>query len=463
MFDIIPGLQEYIARQGTLELSPNCRLVVPLKDETSLIETLQIMQAEFSEATGNSFEIRVGNEFQPGDIVCAITPEIIEHPQGYILDIDDCVMIKAKTPTGVFYGLQTLRQLLFENPTRLPECKITDFPHYEQRGIMLDAGRKFWSMSYLHNLMQSMARVKLNTLHLHLTDWTAFRLQSDQNPGLAAEDSYSKADIVQLQVWADQYHITLVPEIDLPGHATAITRYKPSLGFTCDGMSYGRWPGGEHGGWTINFMDPKARQWMKDLISEFIPLFTGPFFHLGTDEIPDGDELSRCPEIVQYARERGYPEAGDVFVEWINEMNTLIRSFGKEMQIWSWWDRLPHSINPDKNIVINSWVEDGASTEFLEAGYPIVHSSETALYLTPGLDLFPNQEYLYHDWTLSEHPKSLGYKICVWADNKTGHSDEFFENLLQEPRTILAARTWNVTPPTRSLADFLDSRAKVTT
>jgi N-acetyl-beta-hexosaminidase len=463
MFNIIPGLQEYITRQGTLELSANNRLVMLTKDETDLSGTLQVMQAELSIVTGNPVQIQVDVDAQPGDIVCVITPEIMGHPQGYTIEIDRNIKIKASTSTGIFYGLQTLRQLLLEKPEHLPKCAIRDYPRYKQRGLMLDAGRKYWTMAYLHDLMLNMARVKLNTLHLHFSDWNAFRLQSDQNSGLAAKRSYSKEDIAQLQAWADLYHITLVPEIDLPGHATAITRYDQTLGFTCKSMSEGRWPGGEDGGWTINFVDPTARQWMKDLVSEFIPLFTGPYFHLGTDEVPDGDKISQCPQVVQYAQEHGYAHVGDAFIEWINEMNALIRSFKKQTQIWSWWDRIPHSLAPDKNIVVNSWVGEGASAKYLDAGYPVVHTSETALYLTPGLELFPNHAYLYHDWKLSSHPNLLGYKICAWADKAFDQSDEYFENLLLAPRTVLAERTWKATHPTRSLADFFTLITKVTT
>jgi hexosaminidase len=281
-------------------------------------------------------------------------------------------------------------------------------------------------------------------------------LHSDLHPGLAAKQAYCRADLAQLQAWADQYHITLVPEIDLPSHATAITRYDPTLAFPCKAMSYGRWKGGERGGWTVNFADPYACQWMKDLLSEFIPLFTGPYFHIGTDEVPDGDAPTQCPELVQYAQKCGYPHAGDVFVEWINEMNEFVRSFGKQMQLWSWWERSPHSIWPDKNIIVNAWVTAGDSHIFLDAGYPVIHTAEDTLYLTPTLDLFPNESYLYNEWILSDHPNSLGYKICVWADQAEGQSDSFFEAHLRRPRAILAERTWHGGTPSRSLGAFLD-------
>jgi len=138
-----------------------------------------------------------------------------------------------------------------------------------------------------------------------------------------------------------------------------------------------------------------------------------------------------------------------------------VRAFGKQMQIWSWWERSPHSISPDKNILVNAWVEAGDSHIFLDAGYPVVHTAEDSLYLTPGFDLFPKEEYLYNEWVLSEHPNSLGYKICVWADDTEEHPDDFFEKDFHRPRAILAERTWRGATPTIPLVDFLKQLEKL--
>jgi hypothetical protein len=115
MFNVIPGLQEYITRQGTLELSANNRLVMLTKDEIDLIDTLQVMQAELSVVTGNPFQIQVDGEAQPGDIVCAITSEIKGHPQGYTIEIDRNIKIKASTSTGIFTGYKPYGKYYWKN------------------------------------------------------------------------------------------------------------------------------------------------------------------------------------------------------------------------------------------------------------------------------------------------------------------------------------------------------------
>lgn len=455
----LPSLREWTGRTGQYALPDAARLVVDETYAAELLPTAQIFQEDLQRVTSLHPDITIAPDPDQADIFMSLAhADDALGDQGYLLDIADRVTVRANTATGVFYGAQTILQILRQAPDRrsLPKGRARDYPQFSHRSLMLDVGRKYWEMDYIHNLMKNMARLKLNELHLHLTDAFAFRLESEQHPKLTADKAYSKADIAQLQAWADQYHIILTPEIDLPAHSVVINRYNPRLAFTCDSMAYGRWAEAQEGNWTINYADPYARQWIKDLLSEYIPLFAGPFFHIGTDEVPDDDAPEKCPELVQYAQQKGYPHAGDVLVEWINEMNEFVHSFGKQMQIWSWWERSPHSIWPDRNIIVNAWVAAGDSQVFLDAGYPVIHTAEDTLYLTPTLALFPNESYLYNEWTLSDHPNSLGYKICVWADGAGGQSDSFFEAHLRRPRAILAERTWHGGAPSQSLGAFLD-------
>ena len=453
----IPSLQEWQGRSGRYAITDATQLVIDQPYWEDLKHIAQIFLVDLQMITSKHVGLVKSSHPKQTDIFLSLDcDDKALSNQGYLLDIADAITFRAHTASGMFYGLQTILQLFRQQADgSVPQGLARDYPRFTHRAIMLDAGRKYWEMDYLHGLMKTMARFKLNELHLHLTDAHAFRLESERHPLLSAEKSYSKVDIAQLQAWADQYHIILTPEIDLPAHSVVINQYKPRLAFKCKSMAYGRWSEAQNGNWTINYADPYARQWIKDLLSEYIPLFSGPYFHIGTDEVPDGDAPAQCPELVQYAQSKGYHHVGDVFVEWINEMNQFVRSFGKQMQIWSWWERTPHSISPDKNILVNVWVEGGDSHLFLDAGYPVIHTSEDTLYLTPGLDLFPKEEYLYSEWRLSEHPHSLGYKICVWADKKEEEPDDFYEKDLYLPRAILAERTWRGVTLTVPLIDFI--------
>ncbi|HEY5156638.1 MAG TPA: family 20 glycosylhydrolase, partial [Anaerolineales bacterium] len=181
-----------------LPLSDACRLVIAPSHIEELAETTKILQEVFYSEIKRPLTVIIGSEPVRGDILLKLdrnSQGIGE--QGYILEIDEHVKVQARTATGIFYGGQTLLQMLHQDPAhnQLLRGLAYDYPSFLQRGIMLDAGRKYWGMDYLYKIMRQMARLKLNTLHLHLSDWNAFRLQSDLHPGLSASQGYSKSDI----------------------------------------------------------------------------------------------------------------------------------------------------------------------------------------------------------------------------------------------------------------------------
>jgi N-acetyl-beta-hexosaminidase len=250
-------------------------------------------------------------------------------------------------------------------------------------------------------------------------------------------------------------HVQIVPEIDLPAHATVFSRYDPSLAFTCNVMSKPRWPGGEFGGFTLDYTNLRVRQWIFSLLDEIIPLFDTPYFHIGCDEVPSPEFPEQCQSLFDYSKAKGYPYPTDVLVEWINEVNAFVKRYKKKLQIWSWWERTPHSIVPDEDIAIGVWVGAADPGPFLEAGYQVINSPEELLYLTPGLNCLPDCYHLFDKWLPSIHPNLLGYKLCVWADKCETGSDEYFESFLLQPRAVLAERAWNRNIPSGNLTNFL--------
>src|SRR5690606_29222979 len=129
-------------------------------------------------------------------------------------------------------------------------------------------------------------------------------------------------------------------------------------------------------GWILDVTKPVTRQFVKELLDEFIPLFDGPYFHIGGDEWQFDDQKEECPELMAYTKKNGLKYPGDVFVEWINEVNQQVKSYGKTTQIWNWWSyNSPtngkvnkSSISPDKDIVINVWNKI-QEEEILASGY----------------------------------------------------------------------------------------------
>ena len=339
----------------------------------------------------------------------------------------------------------------------LPRGEARDWPQQRERGYMLDAGRKYWSPDYVVQTIREMAYLKLNTLQLHLSDNNAFRLVSDRFPYLAAPEAYTKADIRRFEAAARDYHVTIIPEIEMPAHAGAILAVRPDLGLDCLGF-----------GTTLDVTRREVRDFTRGLIDEFAPLFSGPEFHIATDEYPGRFPQGICEPLVRYADERGFGSTADVFVDFINEMNTVVRSHGKETVIWSWWDvDLDPTIAPDTNIKVETWTTEGTGgghgppgfdpQHYLDLGYDVVASPSDKLYVTPGLQLLPDPKFLYEEWEPLEHPRLDGYLISVWADGAVTQPDSSFDTHLRRPREAMADRVWG--GPRRGTVADLFARA----
>jgi len=436
---VVPSLREWSGGSGSYELTRGSRIVI---DASNLRDEAELLRDDLSEVTGIAPRLVTGSTPEEGDLFLSDRGAPAElGREGYLLEIGDRVELRGGSDAGVFYGTQTVLQTLRSTPGHrtLPRGEARDWPRFGERGYMLDAGRKYWSPDYVVQTIREMAYLKLNTLQLHLSDNNAFRLISDRFPYLAAPQAYTRADIHRFEAEARKYHVTLIPEIEMPAHAGGILKLRPDLGIDCQGFST-----------TLDVTRPEVRDFTKALIDEFAPLFSGPEFHIATDEYPRRDQQGRCTQLVEYAAERGFGSTADVFVDFINEMNTVVRSHGKTMVIWNWWDvDQDPTIAPDLTIKVEAWTTTatGPGSErnaqhYLGLGYQVVSSPSDTLYVTPGLRLLPNPTYLYEEWEPIEHPRLAGYLISVWADNAITEPDSAFDAQLRRPREAMADRVW---------------------
>jgi hypothetical protein len=446
---VVPALREWTGGSGVVSLSPKSRIVV---DSGSLADEADQLHDDIAAITGFGMRVVRGSRAGNGDILLSGRPAQVG-PEGYVLDIGDDVELHGGSDTGVFYGTQTVLQILRTTPGHrsLPRGQARDWPQFRERGHLLDVGRKYWTPDYILQTIRQLAYLHLNTLHLHFTDNNAFRLVSDKYPYLAAPQAYTKADIRRFEAAARKYHVNIIPEIEMPAHAAAAIKARPELGFSCSSLA----------GSTLDVTKPEARQFARDLINEFAPLFSGPEFHIATDEYPTADPQSKCPELVQYAQQHGFGSPSDVFVDFINDMNRAVRAHGKKMVIWNWWDVDQNpTINPDKTIKVEAWTtaaetgQDHSPQKYLDMGYEVVVSPSDTLYVTQGFPLLPNPRWLYEEWQPQEHPRLSGYQISVWSDNAIDRPESSFDAYLRRPLEVLADRTWGG-PRQGALADFV--------
>src|SRR4051794_2566413 len=174
---------------------------------------------------------------QPADVVLGRSARRGLGGEGYTLVIArSAVMIAARTAAGWFYGGRTLLQL---RARPLPRGRAVDRPAYRDRGMMIDVGRRFYPRAWLIARINELGRLKLNLLHLHLSDDQGFRVASRSHPEIVTKGHLSRADIRAVQAAARRAHVTIVPEIDMPGHMTAALAKHPELQLA-DALGTGR-------------------------------------------------------------------------------------------------------------------------------------------------------------------------------------------------------------------------------
>ncbi|NJP34697.1 family 20 glycosylhydrolase [Micromonospora sp. HSS6-12] len=314
-------------------------------------------------------------------------------PEGYRLDVTPAgVRIGATTPAGLLHGVQTLRQLFpaaIENPTpvaerwALPGGSITDRPRFAYRGAMLDVARHFFGVDAVLRVIDHLARYKLNHLHLHLTDDQGWRIAVDSWPRLATVGGatavgdapggwYTKADYRRIVAYAAQRHITVVPEIDLPGHTNAALTAYPEL--APDGVAPPPYTGTEVG---FSYVDPaneRTYDFVADVLGEVAALTPGPLLHVGGDE--------------------AFKVKGTAYTGFVERAQRIVAGLGKTVV---GWHQLAPAAHADGR-VLQWWGTDGADPVTADAV-----RRGARLILSPGNHVYLDMKYapdtpIGHDW-----------------------------------------------------------------
>ncbi|MYS22955.1 MULTISPECIES: beta-N-acetylhexosaminidase [unclassified Streptomyces] len=254
-------------------------------------------------ATG--YALPVVTEADPAGIVLALgDPDQSLGDEGYQLRTDaDSVLISARTPAGLFHGVQTLRQLLpasiesrsvvRDTAWSVPSTAIRDVPRYAYRGAMLDVARHFFTVAQVERYIDELALYKINTLHLHLTDDQGWRIAISSWPRLASYGgstqvgggpggSYTQDDYREIVRYAAARFLDVVPEIDGPGHTNAALASYPAL--NCDGTAPALYTGTAVGFSSLCVPGQSTYDFLDDVIGEVAALTPGPYLHIGGDE-----------------------------------------------------------------------------------------------------------------------------------------------------------------------------------
>jgi len=271
-----------------------------------------------------------------------------QHPEAYRLEIGAEAVKVSGEEKGIKNALQSLLQLVWwaycHNDKQIPNLIIEDYPEYEWRGLHLDVSRHFFTVKDVYCYLDSMAKLKLNRFHWHLTDDQGWRIQSHNFPklntigawrketdGSSYGDFYTQEEIKQVVSYGHELGIEVIPEIDIPGHSQAILAAYNDLAcfpkafetLNCWGITEDILCAGKDA--TINFL--------KDLLSEMAELFPGEFIHLGGDEAPKA-RWKECPHCQKRIKDKGLADEEELQSWLLKELTKHLKTLGKTVIGW---------------------------------------------------------------------------------------------------------------------------------
>ena len=471
----IPSVQEQTPAQGTVEVSK-------FTSVTYNDASLQFV----AEYLGKAWDAPASQQKKGTDssIFLSIKPDKKLGDEGYRLTISPKgITVQATSPQGALWGAQTLLQMkALSNPPQTPSnspskgrssrstkstsveeslpiegevwrgsfpcLTITDKPDYPIRGFMIDAGRKFYPLSYLYSLVNVMSYYKMNTLQLHLNDngfndqfenswddtYAAFRMESDLFPGLTAIDgSYSKQEMRDLIRYAEKMGVEIIPEFDVPAHSLAFTHYRPSLAAKKYDDAH------------LDLENPELIPFLDSLYAEYLggpdPVFCCPRFHIGTDEYSNKDSAI-CER----------------FRELIVHLCDEVKKYGKQPVFWG---SLTHAKGvtpvPSDGVLMSLWYNGYADpVEMHKQGFHMISIPDAFIYIVPAAGYYNdylNTRWLFQHWNPSlirnkrfahQDPLIDGGMFALWNDFiKNGISVGDCHDRILPAMQVISEKCWN--------------------
>lgn len=372
--------------------------------------------------------------------------------EAYRLNVSEkTVTIDGATHAGVFYGMQTVMKALpivkGEKQVLLPAVEIADAPRFAYRAFMIDCGRHFFSVDYLKKLIDIFAMHNINYFHWHLTEDQGWRIEIKKYPKLTEIGSkrtgtitapqsgeydsvpvsgyYTQEEAREIVRYAAERYITVIPEIDMPGHMQAALASYNDLG--CTGGPYEVC---RHFGVIKEVMcagKPQTLQFAKDVINEIMDIFPSPYIHIGGDECPKErwKECERCQaKIAELGLKdiEGHSKEEQLQTWFMDEVAKQIRARGRKM---IGWDEILEG-TPSKDVPVIGWTSPKATVRAAKAGHPTVIAPIQNFYFSnvglnkitgiPSIERVYNLEPYQDALTHAEQQNVIGAEGCIWTE-----------------------------------------------
>ncbi|GAA4840600.1 family 20 glycosylhydrolase [Kitasatospora terrestris] len=449
----VPALRQWTAGTGSYTFTTSSRVVVDPAYGAQLADEAATLADDLGALEGRTVSVVTGTA-TAGDIALTLGDGSLP-AEGYRMTVGASIAISAATDTGAFYGTRTVLQLLHQSAT-VPAGTAVDQPTKAERGLMIDQGRKFFTVDWVKQHIKELAYLKLNYFHFHLSDTFGFRLESSTHPEVVSADHYSKQDIADLVALGQKYHVTIVPEIDTPGHMNAVLAAHPELKLK-----------NSSGTASAEFIDlslPGTYALIKDLVNEYLPLFPAPYWHIGADEYVT--DYNQYPQLLTYARATygANATAKDTYYGFVNWSDALVRAAGKTTRMWNDGIKAGDgTVTPNADILVEYWYNYGLTPQQLvNAGHTVANDSWTPTYYVLG-GAKPDTKWMYETWTpdlfqggntLTDGTKNTGSLIHVWCDNPTAETEDQIAAGIMYPLRGLAQQTWGSPKPATTYAAF---------
>ena len=420
--------------------------------------------------------------------------------EGYMLDITpENIIIKAKDGAGMFYAVQTLKQIIpvqaYETPidlekVSLPTMRINDAPHFPYRGFMLDCSRHFWSVETIKEVLDILAMHKMNRFHWHLTEDQGWRIEIKKYPllteigslreqtttghnegldGIPYGGYYTQKDIKEIVKYAQERFITIVPEIEIPGHSLGALSAYPWLGCEGEKGNYKTWSY-----WGVSKQIACAGkestfEFWQDVLDEVMALFPGEYIHIGGDEAPR-DMWKECPHCQQRIKENGLKNEAELQSYVNSRIEAHLNKNGRKLIGWD--EILEGGVSRDATIM--SWRGTEGGIAAAKKGNYVIMTPGSHCYLdyrqtTDRKDeLDSNGSYVplrktysfnpYDQLSKNEEKYILGVQGNLWTEYVTTPMQLQYKAL---PRLgAIAEVGWsNPSPETKNVEEFI-GRAK---
>jgi hexosaminidase len=360
--------------------------------------------------------------------------ESIKGDEGYTLSVSkDTAVICGKDEAGVFYGVQSLKQLLFQGELTLPEVEIEDCPRFSYRGFMLDCGRYFFTKDAVKVFLEMMALHKLNTFHWHLSEDQGFRAQvldklllteigsyrSHTNFNITKHEGYYTVDDMrEIVAYAHNLCIKVIPEIDTPGHAVAMIAAYPELSCFDRKLEVATHWGVKHDVLCIG--KESTFEFMQTVVDELLETFTDGIFHLGGDEVPT-TRWKLCPYCQKRIKDENLKDESALHTYYLDRMADYLKNKGVEVIMWN--DAIKDYM-VRKDVVWQFWNGDMKKEDIvgeINSGRPFIMSNISAYYLDlPYAHVNLKDTYDFEPVYdgIKEENKHLvkGVEACLWSE-----------------------------------------------